>query len=113
MYTLVPSALVAPPRSEVLPLASRVKIRPGTASANSRKLRDTCGVVWICCRLTVLPTSEVRTSCSRVGATTVTVSRLVALALEPAAAASPAKFSVAVEATVTVTFCVWPLATTS
>ena len=46
------------------------QIMPGTASANSRKLRETCGVVWICCRLTVLPTSDVRTSCSRVGATT-------------------------------------------
>lgn len=113
MYTLVPSALVAPPRSEVLPLASRVKIKPGTASANSRKLRETCGVVWICCRLTVLPTSEVRTSCSRVGATTLTVSRLVAEAEPGVLLAAPAKFRVAVEATVTVTFWVWPLATTS
>ena len=43
---------------------------------------------------------------------TLTVSRLVALAVPPLAGA-PLKFSVAVEATVTVTFCVWPLATTS
>lgn len=94
-------------------MASRVKIMPGTASANSRKLRDTCGVVWICCRLTVLPTSDVRTSCRRVGATTVTVSRLVAAAAEPVLDAASAKFRVAVEATVTVTFWVLPLTVTS
>jgi len=44
---------------------------------------------------------------------TITVSRLVA-AVEPVPpAAASLKFSVAVEATVTVTFCDWPLATTS
>ena len=76
MYTLTELLFSAPPCSVVLPPESTVKAMPGTVSANSRKLRVSCGTVWICCSGTMVPTSEVFTSASR-WPVTVTVSSLV------------------------------------
>ena len=65
MYTFTELAFCAPPWSEVLPAASTLNCMPGTVSANSRKLRVSCGTVSICCCETMVPISEVLTSARR------------------------------------------------
>lgn len=78
---------------------------PGTVSANSRKLREICGMVWIWRSEMVLPTSEVFTSCNAVAVTDTPLS-VVAVAAEGAPAATGCgwpRSSVAVEATERVT----------
>jgi hypothetical protein len=57
---------------------------PGTVSANSRKLRVTCGTVLMVFSETLVPTSEVLTSC-RATPTAVTASSVVT----PSAGAAP------------------------
>jgi len=103
MYRLTPLSFCAPPRIDVRPLPSTSNTTPGTASANSRKLRVICGTEAICCAETVAPTSEVRTSVSR---RPVTVTSCMG-----ASETSPvdgARSSVAVDATVSVTTCSVP-----
>src|SRR5690242_20331559 len=108
MYTLIALVAWAPERRLVLPFASRVKTMPGTASANCRKLREDWGVASIWRSDTVLPTSDVFTSCKAV-AVTVTAPRLVALAAAGALVLVAAvRFRVAVDATLSVTVCVVP-----
>ncbi|CAM5297409.1 hypothetical protein RLIN73S_03113 [Rhodanobacter lindaniclasticus] len=99
------ASFCAPPRSEVLPCELTVNTMPGTVSANSRKLRVSCGMVSIWCSDTVEPTSGVVTSGSTL-AVTVTPERLTALAAPAGVAA--ARFRVEVEATVRVTVCSVP-----
>ena len=96
MKTLTALVLCAPLRTWVRPLASTLKITPGTVSANSRKLRVICGTDSICCSETIVPTSEVRTSRRRPPLTTISSS------------SPPAKFSVEVDATLSVTTCSVP-----
>src|SRR6185437_14332261 len=91
----------APELKLVLPLALRVKIMPGTMSANSRKLREASGSWLIWRSETVLPTCEVRLS-SSAEPTTCTVDNVCADDGAGAACAC-ARFNVAVEATDNVT----------
>ena len=81
---------------------------PGTVSANSRKLRVSCGTVLICFSEMLVPTSEVLTSCSVV-AVTCTASSVVA---SPAGAAAlaplPPRSRLTDEATDKVTVCSVP-----
>ena len=109
MYTLIALVAWAPERRLVLPFASRVKTMPGTVSANCRKLREDCGVVSIWRSDTVLPTSEVFTSC-KADAVTVTAPRLTALAAAGVlvVVVVAVRFSVAVDATLSVTVCAVP-----
>ena len=83
-------------------MASTVNTMPGTVSANSRKLRDTCGMVAISRCETICATSGVFTSVSVV-AVTVMLPSEVALALAGAADAAGCRFRVTVEATFKVT----------
>ena len=99
MNTLTELVVIAPPRSDVLPLESTLNTTPGTVSANSRKLRVNCGIVSICCSDTVFAISDVLTSTRRAALTVMSSSEPVA----PALPAVGVRSRVAVEATVRVT----------
>ena len=51
-----------PPRTVTTPLESVSKRTPGARSAKDRKLRVVCGMAWMVLLVTLVPTSELRTS---------------------------------------------------
>src|SRR5882757_2205978 len=97
MNTLMPLLFCAPPTNEVLPLLSTVNARPGTVSANSRKLRVTWGRFSMVAGATTELISEVLTSVGRLLFT-------VTVATTSPAAGADCRSRVIVDATANVTF---------